>query len=663
MPEPVRRVCPGCGVTVKIPAAAASRALKCPKCNTPLSAAEDFGVPVVVAADPFAVIGEPNALPPSRRPKSGGGALMWAALALLVVAGVGGGAIYGPSLIGKPRTPPGDVAPTPEDPSATFATAGAQYPRRLLVVSVTKYLYLNPLAAGNSANPDLITVAARRLAYQWRVPTTPENNQLFVVTDAGDKPTPMLKSIVSAAVKGFAETARPQDREAIYYGGHAAVVDDKAYLVPTDGDLDDAKTLYPLADFFAALAASPAQEKFVVFDVRRVDESGNRERPGSEPMSEELAKALLSPPPGVRVVLTTKAGENALEFRSPPSSRTPEVGGSLFLSAVTHLAEQGKVSPSPDASPADPLPVDAWMAAIRKRVGQVADEAGLAPPALAEAGKSGVVAVAPDPSQPPAARFELPAPPVGLPVAEVAKLAGRVEALPPYRGKPGPDDRVDDLVPYAQEVMKDYRPEGLTDAQILAAADKYPVRAATVRMLQVIKREWRSAGSGVEDGLRTELRGATGEALKKEILAEQEVPARIEDELDFILRKSEKVADKLPGEPSKYWRATYQYTLAQVKARLAFMQEYNKSLGLIRTDSIPAVDEQKGEAGLVLVSSEKMASTREVKDLAESAAEDFAKIVTEYPGTPWAVLARRHQLMALGLKWKPSVFGKAVKLE
>ena len=678
MAEPVRRRCPGCGVTVKVPEAAAARAVKCPKCGATVPGpppVPEVGVPVVVAApeppaDPFAAITEPNpfaavgSAPRPVRPPSSGGALLWVALALLTAIGVAGGAIYGPTLVAKWRTPPTVATAKPADAPSTFTSAGSQYPRRMLVLSVTKYLYLNPLLAGNSANPDLVTVAARRLAYQWHVPTAPDNDQLFVVTDAGEKPTAMLKSTVVAAVKGFAETARPQDREAIYYGGHAAFLEGKAYLVPTDGDLDKPETLYPLDEFFKTVASAPAQEKFVIFDVRRVDESGNRERPGSEPMGEDLAKALLAPPPGVRVELTAKAGENALEFRTPPSSLTPEVGGSLFLSAVTHLAERGKVSPSAEPTPADPLPIDPWMEAIQKRMTAVAQEAGLPAPTLQTAGKSEAeVAVAPDEATPPATRFELPKPPVGLPVAEVATLAKRVEELPPYRGKPSADDKVDDLIPYPANVMAEYRPEGLTDARILAEADKYPIRAAAIRALSVIKKEWRSAGTGTEDGLRTEIRGATGEALKKEVLAEQEVPARIEDELDRVLRKIEKVADKLPEEKSRYWRATYQYAVAQVKARLAFMQEYNRSLGLIRTDSLPAVDEKKGEVGLTLVSSEKMVSQKEVKQLAESAADDFAKVAEEYPNTPWGVLARRHQLMTLGLKWKPSVFGKATKLE
>ena len=78
-------------------------------------------------------------------------------------------------------------------------------------------------------------------------------------------------------------------------------VEGKAYLVPTEGDAADVKTLVPIDEVFAALAGSKAQEKLLILDVCRIGESGDRQRPGGEPMSAELLAALTKPPAGFSV--------------------------------------------------------------------------------------------------------------------------------------------------------------------------------------------------------------------------------------------------------------------------------------------------------------------------------------------------------------------------
>lgn len=672
----VRVTCPGCQAGLKVPAALVGRAVKCKRCGAsvrtappsadppPLPPPPPYYPPAVVFAPPayvptpaevFAVAPEPLSADKYRRKNRSAGPAVWVGLALVTAAGVTAAGLYGKPAFDKllggaavdPAAPP-TAAPSTE--SGLAEIAARRFPRRLLAVSITKYLYCNPLTGATEQNPDPVTVAARRLAYQWRVPTDADNDQLFVFTDTGAKARPLLKGTVRGAVEQFCATSRPQDRIAIYFGGHATVLDGKAYLVPADGDLTDAASLYPLADFYKAIQTGPAQATAVIFDVCRVNEYGDRQRPGSEPMSAELEKALLAAPTGVEVVLTCAAGQNALDLRSPPDAAD---GGSLFLSATTYLAATGRVKPPADPAPADPLPVGPWTAAAGDRMKMVAESVGLPGPTPRQAGADAGEAVAADDTAPPPGRVDVPPPPVGMPVAEVTKLTARINALPPYRGTPGPDDAVDALAPYPADIMKDYRPDGVTDAQILQDPDTYPIRSAAIKALEVIKREWKSGGDGA-DGLRSELTGATGEALKKQILREQMTPARIELDLETALTAAEKVADQLPAEKSKYWRVTYQYAVAQLKARLAFMSEYNLALGNIRTDTLPTPDPKKGEARLVLVSTEKMKSKKEVKELAEEARELFGQIAAEHKGTPWAVQAKRHQVIALGLEWKPS---------
>jgi hypothetical protein len=48
-----------------------------------------------------------------------------------------------------------------------------------------------------------------------------------------------------------------------------------------------------------------------------------------------------------------------------------------------------------------------------------------------------------------------------------------------------------------------------------------------------------------------------------------------------------------------------------------------------------------------------MKSKKEIKEIADSAKELFARIVKEHAGTPWAVQAKRDGTSALGLEWRP----------
>jgi hypothetical protein len=83
------------------------------------------------------------------------------------------------------------------------------------------------------------------------------------------------------------------------------------------------------------------------------------------------------------------------------------------------------------------------------------------------------------------------------------------------------------------------------------------------------------------------------------------------------------------------------------------MHEYDLALGNIRTDALPQRDEKKGETGIQMVSTEKMKSKKDVKEIADSAQELFDRVVSENKGTPWAVQAKRAKAIALGLEWQP----------
>jgi hypothetical protein len=623
---------------------------------------------------------EPLPIPRKYRRRSGVGRVLWPAFALLLaavlIAGVVAGGFYAyPHLKPLWEGSPAGTAAQPEQPhvgpaaGSPLAAASTPFPRRMLVMHVSKYLYCNALTAGKGVNtPDHVYEVARRLAFDWRVPQDPGNNQLFVLSDTAPRDArPMLKPIIRETYRRFCETSREQDRVFLYFGGHAVERGGAAYLVPTDGDLDDPDSLLPLDDFWAALRDCKAHQKVVVFDVCRLNEDGDTVRPGSEPMTPALEAKLLDAPAGVRVVVTCSAGQNALEFRRTPGDFT-DVAGSLFLSALRHVADRGKAKGDSAPAPDDPLPIDRWLAAAAARMKEVAAATGKPPQTPKLAGSEPSAAVAANPGEPPAPRFDLPAPPPGLPPAEVARITARLK-LEPLRvraDRATEEEPIENLYPFDPAVMAPYLADATADNQFAAEAGKHPVRKAALDTLEAIRKHWemtRGDDATGEGGLLTEFSGKTSDALKQMILARQEQPARAILDLQTRVEAMEALAGELEKEPSKFWRATFRYAQAQAQARLAFLHEYNYALGNIRTDTLPDLDESKGHVGLQLVSVERMRSRRDVKEIADAARELFAQIEAEHPGTPWAILARRDRAAALGLEWRPYSAGGQLQAE
>src|SRR5262249_34526786 len=156
-----------------------------------------------------------------------------------------------------------------------------------------------------------------------------------------------MKNVVVGAYEQFFNTSRAQDRIVVYFGGHAVEKDGKAYIAPIEGDLEEADaTLIALDEFYAKLNACQATQKVMIWDGCRFNPDRGRQRPGSEPMTETLHKALMAAPAGVEVVVTCAPGENALEFNSlqPETGvrNAPVYAGSVFLESAKYAAEKNR---------------------------------------------------------------------------------------------------------------------------------------------------------------------------------------------------------------------------------------------------------------------------------------------------------------------------------
>ncbi|MGL6094928.1 MAG: caspase family protein, partial [Fimbriiglobus sp.] len=445
-----------------------------------------------------------------RRKKSNSGMYVLAALGILVLGGLGFAAIFrdkiGPMVgLGGGTA----VAATTEKGSgpAIKPIVNTGFPRRMLVMSVSKYLFCNGLTNGPfdpavdatraKNHGDRVTEVAGRLAFDWRVPTDKGNNQLYVLSDTTTKdPRPMLKPVIQQTFAQFLDTSRPVDHLVIYFGGHAVEKEGKAYLVPVEGDLDDPATLIPLDDFYGKLAACKAHQKAVLFDVCRLNEADDQVRPGSEPMAEGLEKAILAAPAGVQVVLGCGAGQRGLEFRNTPVSRTDpkdaarnvlaDVYGSALLSAFNYAGSSGKAKVDKAAPPTDPIPIEKWADAVKARVADVAKLTGKPDPQVKFGGSGPGTPVEIPADTAALKRFDVPPAPTGLPQAVVAKLISPV-VLPSIRpSQTASDEPIEKVLPFEPGVMRPYLTSATSPTEEIDG-EKFPIRKAAADALKLIR--------------------------------------------------------------------------------------------------------------------------------------------------------------------------------
>lgn len=567
------------------------------------------------------------------------------------------------------RTPPDTGSTDKEKPTDKGGTAAAKggTPRRMLALSVTKYLYANPLVGGKNRNgASEFNEAVKGIAFRYQVPDSKDNNQLYVVTDADGKlmqsasPRPMLKGIILDAVAKFCQSSRKQDRMVIYFGGHALAKDGKAYLIPAEGDPNEVDSLIPLDDVWALLATCPAQQKVVLFDVCRLSTDDNAIRPGSEPMTEELEKALHSPPAGVQVVTSCSAGQTTGEFRAAEDADTPQ--GSAFLGALRRAARKSTVK----VGPTDPFPVDEW---VKESAARMKDVLGPTRPATPKASGEATPLVDVDPDEAAPERFTVAEAPKGANPKDVQQVFA-VLATPPLLGGGEDKDDVQGSVFFPEDALKDYKPDVPVD-EIEKMGEKLPPRVyditpaqwkelkgqahrvAAVKALAEVRAKWaKFAGPEKDSILKDGLNGKVDDKLKADIEKREQPPiADAALELSELVETltDEKLGLQKAGEedPDKFWQATFRFALAQAKLRLAFIHEANLALGNVRTENLP-----DSASGLRLVQKAKMTDKKAAPG-GKQALEQLGELAAAHKGTPFEVLAKQWRAVSLGLEWRP----------
>jgi hypothetical protein len=521
--------------------------------------------------------------------------------------------------------------------------AEVRFPRRLLFIQISQYTSLNPLGSIEPGKPDQAKASALQLAQGLKIPTQ-KDSQFYLVSDAVSQPDtkPPSREVVVGAYERFFETSKATDRIVIYLGGHAIEVDGKAYLAPLEGNRKDSKTLIPLQDFFAKLKACHAIQKVVVWDVCRFNPDRGRPLPGGELMSASLLKALTNAPEGVEVVVACISGEHALEFTNLQiESKGSTYSGSAFLEGVKYVFEKNRMA-GVVQTPSDPIPVAEWVSAIGKRVAEVtgSHDVELKQTVRYYGRKAGKADTTTEPIDPPS-----------LSKASLAEIQSIVEEfrIPPIKnGRPA---NALTEYPYREDVIAAYKSD-VSIADIQKNKQKYEFRNVTLNAYQTIRDVWavKPKGGGLQ---QRDSIGAITNNLKSAIKKEQEPWAIGITKLEQVNLALENVATQKKGQPRR-WQAHYDYARAIVKFRLAFMNEYDKLMGDVLTETLPPLDKGLNQTGYKLVSSEKMKSKKDVQKLAEEALEAFDAVITEYKDTPWAIQAKYEKSSPLGLIWQPS---------
>lgn len=674
MATTIQANCPKCRQTLYIPADWLGQTVRCKHCGqtmearprpaptvAPAAEGDSFTSDTVTDSNPFAVspmISRKANVRRGRRVQS----WLVAAVVLLVLIG---GAVAGGFAIYRFTTPAANSTAQTTGPEgggetggkSTFLPAAAgPYPRRVLAVSVSNYLYANPTNYGaegpNARNPLRHDVHSllNAFASAWFVPKT----ELFELADyaPGNQARPPLKPVIEQTVDQFLSTSRPQDRIILLFVGHAVAIDKEAYLVPLEGDLQDARTLVPLKWLYEKLAACKAQQKLFVADVCRLDPARGQERPGSGPMAKDLEAVLKAPPAGVQVLSACSAGQFSYEFDYQAVPEVGEVKGGLFLNAFFPTLRDGFRDLR---KPEQPLPVNELAARLKATL----DAAGHAIPAAQTpflAGAAEPNGVPYDPKEEPARTVVVPQPTVagGAAPKELVRAIFQQVEVPPVRlAREGSTAAsLEDVLPFPAELMAKYA-DDVSVNEIRANPDKYKLRVAVldaVQLLRTIRTAQGSAAGDLPEVLKEEPDDKFNERLKRNQRKLGEVELMLQ-EAEEKLKAVEDVKEKSPR-----WRANYEFVLAEVELRRAYWLEYNLMFGKVRKRELPPLNKSLKQTGWRLAATEKLTGTGDALEKLKDARKRLAKLIKDHKGTPWEILARREQFTAVGLQWVATSF-------
>jgi hypothetical protein len=529
----------------------------------------------------------------------------------------------------------------------------SKYPRRLLGVCVSNYLYANPVAYGGRTSRTSHDFGAvlKRLSEKLHI----DRSQVYELSDGAKPVRQPIKKVIELTIQQFMETCRPQDRIIFILTGHALEIDGKAYIAPIEGDLEDQRGLIELKWVMDQLAACKAQQKVFLADFNRFQSVAGETRPSGGKMAPKIEEMLKHPPAGVQVWSACSAGQYSYEYDDATYNRMALNGG-LLLNEFFYAFQTGGEGIQ---KPEDPLPIERLAKKVNEDVAKAVQDIEHAEQTPFLAGEPKAEAVAYNAEEPLPKMFEVPTPDKAfekgvVSANEIRDILREIE-IPTIKVEKEKDVgfQFDKVLPFSGDVMDKFKLDKSIEEikkEIENKPDKYPLRIAVINAVEGL-RELRNSEAGEKDLPDTYDKAQDNDARKAAFKKLQESPARVMAKLRDLHDDLEKAGEDRKDEKSKRWQAHYDYILAQVKFRLAYMNEFSLMVGKIRKSELPELAE--GQTGWKISASDNMSSSTEFKDMVRDAKKLLAKIIKDYPGTPWEVLAKRDKKISLGLKWVP----------
>jgi hypothetical protein len=714
MAQVVQAICPNCRKVLRIPAEWLGQAMKCKHCGqvfqprprptvpppvnlslTPPPPTRPAPAPPVAApvppptrpapappvaapvgplampvqspasgADPFEFDHGSTVVRPRRRRRSGAGGWVAAVVAVCLLGAVATAGFFAWPYLARLQKEIGQGAGANEGgtagtvggtirPGARHGEespgAGSRFPRRALLIGVSNYLYFNPVQYGTygPSGHNLHTLA-NQLNKGLRIPLDQVTELSDATPEAGGKPgrgprpaaRPPLKPVIEQTVGEFLDTSRTQDRLLLLFAGHAIEADGAAYLVPVEGEAGNKDTLIPLAWLYDRLEKCKARQKVLVLDVCRFDPSRGFERPGSGSsdakvpgtMTAKLDEALANPPAGVQVWSACTKDQFSYEYDD----------NGVFLEA---LWNDGSNIPGVIQHPEDPMRVDRLVDVINKKMAsdlrpyrkmQTSRLAGME----AEDG-------APyDPSEPPPSHVEpkLPVRQGDLFVLDqLRQLLAEIDVPPIRITKDEVRLRPEAMPFFTKKVMQNYAEADGEDTDFRKAVKEAVKVLNTALKGKRLRDEWPVPAN------EQKFKDQVTEYQRKEVAG---VQRELTEAFDSLKKAG---TPEARAQESKRWQAHYDFILARLQEELAYFNEYQGLQGQIKKE-LPQLD-PKLQTGW-RVASQTSLSDRDAKKLAKDADKTLDKIIKDYPNTPWAVLAKRDKLTALGMEWQAARLGQ-----
>jgi hypothetical protein len=130
---------------------------------------------------------------------------------------------------------------------------------------------------------------------------------------------------------------------------------------------------------------------------------------------------------------------------------------------------------------------------------------------------------------------------------------------------------------------------------------------------------------------------------------QQEVVARIAYTVDMALEPIISAAKLRDRETSRRWRAHYDLIRGRLLAMKVRCYEFNWACAKMKKDAPKFTKE--GSNAWRLVPDDEIHYSDKAAAAGKEATALLKRVITEHPGTPWAVLAQREVKDPFGFKW------------